>query len=212
MVMGKKSKAFDVYLAQCRVPSFRTGKLVDHLLGDDTHVPPTADEIRELVAHLSGIGIRAVLVGSAAIFHHMGGSAHDFRPTVDVDLFVSKDPGEPPEGWSRDLEAVGLKSWISPSGGLVDFLIARHELPGGIHVPSSVASSSSDGIPVASTTDILLMKLNSMREKDLLDAVAFARKVGLPPKDKLRMNKTQAENYDLVRLWIQSRPQANYGS
>jgi hypothetical protein len=194
------------YLAQCRVRS-----LAEEVIGSDSHVPPTAEEVEELITYLRSFGLRPVIVGSAAAFYHFGGDASAFRPTVDIDIHVLQQLPRPLEGWRRDPSAPGVESWISPGGGYVDFLVAGEALPNGVVVPSTVQldASSPSGFPVATANDVILMKLNSTREKDLMDAIAMARRHGLPPKK--RLNTQQRENYELVELWLQARPTGSYG-
>lgn len=194
------------YINQCRVQS-----VVEQVIGShELHVPASADELEELVKYLRSYGHNPVIIGSAAVFFHMGHDPASFRPTMDVDIHVTKPLPPLPPGWTRDPEAVGIASWISPSGGYVDFLQAGEELPGGFRVPRRVrmAPDSDPGFPVAALEEVLKMKLASLREKDLLDCVAIARKLGLPPKATLGLNMQQEENYDLVTLWIEARPQA----
>lgn len=194
------------YLRQCRV----VNKLVER---ENVHVPPTPEEVQELMVYLQSQGVRPVIVGSVAVMHHLGpdATANNFRPTVDMDVWVSKPPA-PLAGWKRDLGAPGVISWISPSGGYVDFLISGQELPGGVKTPAKIEvdPATSKTLPVASAVQILKMKLNSMREKDLADAIALVRKLGaVPPLAGL--NSTQRENLGLVQQWFQMRPTGAYG-
>lgn len=198
------------YLEQCRVPS-----VVENIMGTPTQMPPSPAEVRSLIQYLRSKGVAPVIVGSAAAFYHFGGDAKAFRPTVDVDIHVRKKLPLPPDGWRRDPTAIGTQSWISPSGGTVDFLVGKDELPGGIKIPAIInvhqADDEDPDFPVAQIHDVLWMKLNSVREKDLFDAVAIVRKHGLPPKKK-GMTQQQAENYDLVQMWVTSRPTGDYGT
>lgn len=193
------------YIDQCRVRS-----LVEQIVGNEVHVPASADELAELIAYLRSYGHNPVIVGSAAAFFHLGDDPAAFRPTMDVDIHVTKPLPPLLPGWTRDPEAIGISSWISPSNGYVDFLQAGEELPGGFRVPRRVriAADSDSNFPVAALEEVLKMKLASLREKDLLDCVAIARKLGLPPKNTLGLNAQQEENYDLVALWIAARPNA----
>jgi hypothetical protein len=191
------------YLNQCRVRA---------LCETDTHTPPTAEEVRFLIAYLRSKGVKAVIVGSAAVFHHLRSNTRNFRPTVDVDIFVDKPLPALPDGWSKDPEALGVNSWISPSGGYVDFMQKSHEFPTGEKYPASVETQpdSDADYPVATALDLLKMKLNSAREKDLADAIALVRSLGkLPILNKL--NRTQKDNWGLVSQWFKLRPQGAYG-
>src|SRR3954462_14926840 len=88
--------------------------------------PPTANEVKLLISYLRGQGVNPVIVGSVRVFHHLRATTRDYRPTVDLDLFIDKPLPAPPEGWRKDPEA-GIDSWISPSGGYVDFLLRGHQ-------------------------------------------------------------------------------------
>lgn len=105
---------------------------------------------------------------------------------------------------------IGLISWISPSGGYVDFLVAGHRFPDNNINPMKIGvdvKSMEAGCPIADVASLFQLKLNSFREKDLTDLVALARKVGIPREIyRFKLNKTQQDNLTLVDLWIKSRP------
>jgi hypothetical protein len=192
------------YLNQCGVLA-----LVER---ENVHTPPTAGEVKALIAYLRAKGIKPVIVGSVAVFHHLKTDTKKFRPTVDLDIFVDKKLPLPPSGWKRDPASPGLESWISPSGGYVDFMQKGHEFPSGERNPDSVEThlDSPQDYPVAAPIEMLKMKLNSMREKDLADAMALVRALGSVP-DLKGLNQTQRENLGLVKQWFRLRPQAAYG-
>jgi hypothetical protein len=206
-ILTMSKSVLERYLDQCRV----VNRLVEN---EDVHVPPTKEEVHSLLAHLGLHGLKPAIAGSVGILQHLGDiDVNGFRPTVDVDVWVSKDPGEPMEGWHQDPEAPGVPSWISPSGGYVDFLIGGHEFPSGEKAPSHVDVDTSFELPVVSLKHLLAMKLNSMREKDLADCIALVRKIGrVPSKLELgKMNNTQKENLDLVAHWFKLRPHGQWG-
>ena len=161
------------YLAQCRVRN----SLAESA---DVHVPPTADEARQVISYLQKSGVDAAVIGSVGVLHHLRGTpeAETFRPTVDLDVFV-KAPFQrlqhlrPPPSWRVDRESPGVVSWISPTGGYVDFLAAGQTFPSGERVPSQVqvhpGSAASSDLPIASVRDLFKLKLNSMRAKGLHD-------------------------------------------
>jgi len=190
-----------------RIETFLNQCSVKALCEDGSvHTPPTPAEVRSLIAYLVSKGVKPVIVGSVAVFHHLSAaSVKDFRPTVDLDVFVDKLPA-PPEGWAKDPEAVGLSSWISPSGGYVDFMVGGHEFGTGVRYPRKVstAAGSSKDYPVADAKELLKLKLNSMRDKDLQDAIRLARALKLP--ELTGLNSTQRENYEMVKLWVEQRP------
>ena len=168
---------------------------------EHVEVPPTPEELHFLLGYLSAYHVKPVIVGSVAVFHHvsMVSPESTFRPTKDVDLHVSELPPIPP-GWTVDRESIGVPSWISPSGGHVDFLIGNHEFDSDISVPVKVAVSkdSPPGFPVASVPDIFKMKLGTYRDKDMGDLVALARAKGIPSLHAL--SARQKDGLELVRL------------
>ncbi len=201
--IGSNMGRVDDYLKQCRVRSF-----VEAVTGQSPQVPPSPEELYALLDYLRK-SVQATIVGSAAAFYHLGGDPTAFRPTVDVDIHVNGPLPPPPPGWQRDKAAAGIESWISPTGGYVDFLVAGEELPGGVTVPTTVRTDKEADLPIATVADVFAMKLNSMREKDLFDAIALARRFGVP---KIKgMNPQQKDNWQLVKLWIDARPTGKYG-
>ena len=184
-----------------RIETFLNQCAVRALCEDESvHTPPTPDEVRALLAYLVSHRVNPTIVGSVAVFHHLSASTKEFRPTVDLDVFVDRKLPAPPEGWTTDPEALGLDSWISPSGGYVDFMTAGHRFPGGEKYPSKIsrAAGAPKEYPVADAETLLRMKLFSAREKDLSDSCALARHLGIP--ELAGLNKTQRENYELVKL------------
>jgi len=193
------TEELDRYLRQCRVKN----SLVED---DHVHVPPSRPEVDELIGHLRTKGLDPMIVGSVGVLYHIGHSK-DFRPTVDLDVWVSKDPGVPPTGWKRDPESVGVVSWISPSGGYVDFMTPGHEFPSGEKTPRSLRMhqpSKDTSYPVADVLDLIRLKLNSFRAKDLTDILALAKSIKHVPSNAEigKLNKTQRDNLELVRQWV----------
>lgn len=59
------------------------------------------------------------------------------------------------------------------------------------------------GCPVADVMSIFLMKLNSFREKDSLDLLILARKLGIPKNiERQSLNSTQKENLSLLKILL----------
>lgn len=190
----------EAYINQCRVVN----------LGESNEVqfPPTPDEIDQLIAYLKGQKVNPAVVGGVGVLQHMG-SASNFRPTTDVDIWVSKVPSIL-KGWRQDPEAVGIPSWISPSGGHVDFVTPGQNFGTEVgRVPRKIEVDSGR-FPVGSWKTIMWLKLNSHREKDLSDVVTLARKLDIfPSTDDFnffgKMNKTQLDNLNLVQHWLKLR-------
>jgi hypothetical protein len=203
------SHAIATYLAACR----QRHTVVEVEGAEVAHVPPTVTETRELLAYLRTHGLDAVVVGSVGVLHHLGAAGRNFRPTADLDLFVSVSQKAlrritPPVGWRVDMESPGVVSWISPAGGYVDFLTAGHTFPSGETTPSSVARDphSPDDLPVAAPVELFRLKLSSMRSRDLSDLHELAQTHGLPSDAELgRLNPQQKENLDLLKLWLKAR-------
>lgn len=175
-------------------------------------VPPNGKEVEELISYLRENGLDPIIVGSVAIVSHLRLTSQElknqnFRHTVDVDFFVSKMLPNVPLGWRRDMQSIGVHSWISPTGGYVDFLIAGHRYPDNNQNPKEIGKDPESlkiGWPVADIVSLFQLKLNSYREKDILDLVALARKVSIPEKHlkMLKLNETQLNNLELIKLWI----------
>lgn len=199
------------YLRQCQVRNTLAES-------EGVHVPPTPEETKQLLTYLKQVGVEAAVIGSVGVLHYIKDPSK-FRPTVDLDMFVQMTAAnfrkvKPAPGWSVDKASPGVISWISPSGGYVDFMTTGHEFPGGSRTPSRVSvDPSSKEYPVATAVDIFKMKLNSMREKDLADMISLARAIGGVPSDKQLgpLNQTQKENLQLVQQWFKLRPQGGYG-
>lgn len=195
--------------------------------GKNTKFPPTGEEIEKLISFLTEKGLNPVIVGSLAVVKHLkltcieiesnlfppteqvefsfSSPSDSFRTTQDVDVHVNKSLPSPLEGWRRDMESIGVTSWISPSGGFVDFLISGDRLPGGSITVKTVnkdPESINTGWPIADIASIFLLKLNSPRNKDLFDLVALACKVGIP-KLTDRLNQQQTENLETIKMWLQ---------
>jgi len=181
---------------------------------ENMHIPPTSKEVEELISYLRSKDIDPIIVGSVALITHLKLNSQDLKdhnPTKDLDLFISESPlarlPPPPPGWSRDREAVGVVSWISPKGGYVDFLIAGHCFPGQSKIPKKITKDpefEKMGCPVADICSLFILKLNSSREKDLLDLLSLSRKVGIPKElKKHTLNEIQRENLSLLQLWLE---------
>jgi hypothetical protein len=200
------------YLNQCRVRNPLVEKEIS------THVPPTPEETKKLIAYLRSKDLKPAIVGSVGILRHLGDIdvKKSFRPTVDLDIWVQSVPAPPP-GWTVDPESPGVVSWISPTGGYVDFLTPGHEFAGSdVRNPDKIEIDSDSAMtdyPVGSWKSLLFLKLNSVRDKDLADAMALCRRFGRVPeyRELGHLNQTQRENLDLVRTWYKLRPSGNYG-
>ena len=198
MHAGAQMSDVSVYLTRCsQVHTFELGATV----------PPTVDEVRFLMNHLESANIRNGLCGSTAVYTYLTEALADFRPTLDIDVFTSREPGRPPEGWRINREAVGVTSWIAPSGGVVDFLVAGSMLPNGTTVPRNikVVAYPDSEFRVVALDDLVRLKLNSTRDKDLQDVIRLARSCR-SCLSVAKLNEQQRENLQLVQLWLDSKP------
>jgi hypothetical protein len=203
------------YLLQCRTynPLLETEGI--------TPVPPTSRELEMLVSYLLKNGVDFAIVGSVAVARYLelmtlthnvgfpdGLEDQLWSATQDIDFFVSQSLPPLPKGWKRDIKSIGVASWISPSGGYVDFLMAGHRFPDSNATPKKIEKdpeSINTGWPIADITSLFLLKLNSFRDKDLFDLVVLAHKVGIS-EDQLRkrsLNETQTNNLETVRMWLE---------
>lgn len=164
--------------------------------------PPQFEETEWLIKYLQDEGLKPVIIGSSAVIAHLGipedRIEQDFRTTKDLDVVVRGRIPEPPAGWRRDYDSPGVVSWISPSGGYVDFLKPGMEFPGGQRVPALSTAPESATLPVADLQSIFKMKLASFRETDISDLLMLARRGGVPTLSGL--SRLQKENLEYLQL------------
>lgn len=198
--MAKITDLITEFLRRSRVKRERT-----------EHIPPTGQEVEELISYLREKGVDPVVVGSLAVISHLDiASQSVVGPTKDLDLFISEQLPDPPPRWRRDARSIGLISWISPSDGYVDFLVAEHRFPDNSRNLKTIAKdprSEMMGWPFADLLSLFLLKLNSPRPKDFTDLLLLAKKVGIPKDlERQRLDDQQRENLELIRLWIKHDP------
>lgn len=199
------------YLDYCRVKN----GLIE---GETSSMPPTPHEAAWLMTYLRQRHVNPKVVGGVAVVGHMAKlNRKDVRPTYDLDVWVDRVPSNPPEGWRRDPASVGVTSWISPSGGTVDFLTPGHEYVHGKNPSKIDLDTSILSFPVATWQDLMRMKLMAMRSKDIPDLVALYR-VGVSRLGRnvtltdigLKVRGDEADNFDLIQRLYQAEPEANY--
>jgi len=198
------SRRLGAYLGSCRK---------QNRFAETGTVPPDVEELKYLLRYLTGYGLNPVITGSSALLRHLTIAdeklGSEFRPTADVDVFIKGTLPPLPPGWKVDREAVGVDSWISPSGGLVDFIPAGHSFPGGAAYPKSISvdpASAEAGLPVAGIVDLVRMKLDSDRPKDLSDLLLLAQGGGYPAEVG-KLNRRQKENHEFVNTWLKAKGQ-----
>lgn len=166
-------------------------------------LPPTQAEVKGLLEWLTARGLAPVLVGGAAVVAYLPAS-ETFRPTVDVDIYVAHAPTQLMPGWRKDPQAIGLPSWIAPSGGVVDFLVGGHEFPGGKRVPKDLQGGVVGGFPVADWRDLFYLKLGTGRPKDFSDLLSLCGAIQQCPTSEQigrRLSREQREDLNVIRMW-----------
>ncbi len=175
-------------------------------------IPPTSQEIEELISVLQKSAVDPVIVGTLAVMKHLVVTtedihAHTFRPIQTVDLLVYKKPLQLPHGWEVNTESSPIISWISPSRGYVKFLKSEDEFPANY---SQTVGKDRESVemdcPVADVETLFKMKLNSRRERDLGDLMMLAKKVGIPADiEKKLWNTGQQQNLEFLQHWAKLR-------
>jgi len=185
------------WLRQCQIKSF-----AETATGT---VPPSRDEVVELISYLNKYKLDPTIVGSAAVLLHV--KDPNFRPTHDVDIHINKEALPPLlPGWRVDKEATGTLSWISPSGGYVDFLYPSYQFPSG-EAMVKIDKQKEGELPLADVASIFRMKLNSFRGRDFSDLAGIVRVIGHFPSEKElgKLNETQKENLEFLKQWIAAK-------
>ncbi|MCE5315908.1 MAG: hypothetical protein LLG04_00915 [Parachlamydia sp.] len=190
------------YLAECQMHN-------PFIEGDQySPYPPTSQEIEELILYLQHVGVDPVIAGTIALVKHLNLTsedihARDFRPTHKLEVLISKTLPNPPKQWQLNKESEG--SWISPKGGVVEFLMEEDALK----APNKVGrdpESVKMGCPVTDVQTIFKMKLNSDWEKDLAELMTLTRKVGIPNDiDNKLWNSIQRKNLNILKFWAKLR-------
>ena len=190
-------------------------------LGSKGQIPPTTDEIQTLLDYLQSNGLDPIIVGSIAVYNQLRKISRistDLIPptkhldiaiakqeigvTKDLDLFISRALPNIPPGWKVDRASIGVPSWISPSRGYVDFLIAGAPLAENAGIPKQIKKdpdSEKMGCPIADLQSLFELKLDSSREKDLLDLLVLAKTVGIP-RNLPSLNERQRENLEYLMI------------
>lgn len=201
-------KYLAAYLSECRAqnPFVKLEQKIP--------IPPTGKEIEALVSYLINSKVDPVIIGSIAVIKHLHITAEDikarsFRLTQKVELFVSQFPPNLLSGWQINKNSKVLTSWISPTGGTVDFLKIEDLFSESVesqYVVEKDPESVNMGCPVADMQTLFLIKLNSDQERDLLDLLTLARRKNIPENlDKHLWTSTQRKNLDFIKLWIKGR-------
>jgi len=179
--------------------------------GQKVSIPPKSEEVEELILYLQHNHVDPIIIGTIAVIKHLKITDEDiharlFRPTHALELFITKDPPKPPEGWLIVNES-NVLSWLSPSGGCVHFLEGKTLTePTCPYKIEKDLESELMGCPVANVRTIFLMNLNSDREKDIAELMSLAQRVGLPKDlNEQSLNSKQIKNLKFLKMWIKLR-------
>lgn len=201
-------KYLALYLSECRIrnPFIATEHVV--------HIPPSSEEIEELISYLLGKNTNPVIIGSIAVIKHLHVTKEDiiarrFRPTKKLELLVSQELLPLLTGWQLNKDSTKAVSWISPTGGIVDFFTLKDIFPEDIRDQNIIkkdAESVDMGCPIADVQTIFLIKLNSTEERDLLDLLMLVSRQGIPKDlDKCLWTARQKKNLEFIKLWMKNK-------
>ena len=81
----------EVYLRFSRLNAATLGSLSSQR--ETSHMPPTSQEVEDLIIYLKSKGVEPIIVGSSALAQHLKLTEQDmysaaFRSTKDLDIFV----------------------------------------------------------------------------------------------------------------------------
>lgn len=177
-------------------------------------IPPTAGELEELISFLQKNYLNPVIMGTLAVMKHLVVTPSDiqnrtYRPIQTIDILVSKLPEQLLDGWQLDKDSSPRLCWMSPSQGYVKFFNFKDEFPSELDKISEAGKDQESVLmncPVADVETLFRMKLNSRKEKDMLDLMMLTRKVDIPQDvDKKLWNDVQRKNLEFLRHWAKIR-------
>ena len=193
-------KYFATYLTESRVRN--------PFIAETQHsmIPPTSQELEELVIYFSEAGIYFIIGNTLAAIKHLKVTREDiqarvYRPISKVVLFTSQKLPPPPTKWQEIKNESEHTLWKSPEEGYVEF---RHieNLSAIEQDPESIDAQC----PVVEFTTLFKMKLKSTYERDLLDLLSLARVLGIPQElDFQKLSETQKKALNFINLWLKNR-------
>lgn len=198
------TKYLTLYLAQCQL----FNPLVESK--EVTCVPPTAEEVEELVTYLSKNKVDFTIIGSVAVARYLELTSQDihnqiFRPTHTLDMLVTAKLPQPPEKW-RLMKENKIVVWISPGGGWVEFFKVKDIFPKNFSKIGKDTESEIATCPVADILTLFKMKLNTNYENDALELITLIRKFGYPKNIEQHLwSETQFKNLKLIKMWTKLR-------
>lgn len=167
-------------------------------------IPPTHQELEELVSILQRADLDPIIVGTLAVIKYLSVTPEDlqarvYRPIQTIDFVIAKDLPAPPLGWKCDQET---RSWISSEGGHVNFFLIGDLFSEERNMGKDLESVEMD-CPIADVESLFLMKLSTRRERDIGDLMMLAKKVGIPQDIHEKLwNSTQQKNLEFLKHWV----------
>lgn len=201
-------KYFDLFLTKSRIrnPFVEIEQFVK--------IPPTSQELEELITFLHQIGLDPVIVGTLAVMKHLVVTPDDiqtriYRPIQTIDLLLPMIPQQLPQGWQVSKESSPTIFWASPSQGYIKFLKFEDEFPENQNVVKDIDSVESS-CPVADVETIFKMNLNSRKERDIGDLMMLTKRFGFPKNiEKHLWNQMQRKNLEFLQAWAKLRVDKN---
>lgn len=190
---------FSQYLSECRSQS----PLLD---SDNYHTfPPSEQEISSLIEFLLSKNLDPIIVGSIAVIRYLDlpkQNDQKYRLTSSLEILISSPLSSPLDSWKVKDSPSPIISWISPSGGKVDFFQVNDVFPISL-TPYSVEKDKESVIaqcPIASPKSLLLLKLSSNEPRDMLDATLLIDEIGFPRDlEAYFWTSLQKENFQLIK-------------
>lgn len=175
---------FAAYLTKC--------KASNPLMENQERTPPSSQELKELVAYLTDVGVGFVIGGTLGSVKHLKDVSTDLRPCSYITLFIEQKPPSPPSGW----EVGASNQWISPGKGYVLFQVIDALKMLGIDEESRDA-----GCPVVASTPLIKHLLESTSERDFFELIPLVRTYGLPEEEGL--TDQQQKTVKRLKKWMQ---------
>lgn len=199
------SKYLSPYLLQCQ----RFNPLTESK--EVTWVPPTGEEVEELVKFLSTNDTDFAIIGSVAVARYLELTEQDirhqiFRPTYTLDVLIINRLPNLPKNWLLDTNENSLITWISPGGGRVQFYMLQDVLPQNFDNIGKDVESETAGCPIADRPTLFKIKLNTHYTNDSLELITLIRKFGYPENIENQLwNETQRKNLTMIKMWTKLR-------
>lgn len=133
----------------------------------------------------------------------------NFRPTYALDLLIFRKIPSPPPNWQVKMQTSDGVSWLSTTGGQINFLMAKDTFPEGFIKTNSIGRDPESvrvGCPIVDVKTLFIMKLNSSLEVDMSELMTLARKTKIPKEiEKELWTNRQKKNLEFIRSWAELR-------